>query len=152
MMEAVRTSETSVNSYQFIWRYNPEDSHLHSHRHENPKACTILSFLLRLGLLSDVFFSVFRTKLCTQVSCVCHSWHMSWSPLPTWFDHPGNLLKNEFVFPMRLWTKTHCTCFLLSPADGASEGYWPRKKQGHCDDAIYWILYSSMKIHKRICK
>jgi hypothetical protein len=28
MMEAVRTSETSVNSYQSTWRYNPEDGHL----------------------------------------------------------------------------------------------------------------------------
>jgi hypothetical protein len=29
MMEAVRTSETSVNLYQSKRRYNPEDSHLH---------------------------------------------------------------------------------------------------------------------------
>jgi hypothetical protein len=28
MMEAVRTSETSVNSYRSTWRYNPEDSRL----------------------------------------------------------------------------------------------------------------------------
>jgi hypothetical protein len=28
MMEAVRASETSVNSYQSTRRYNPEDSHL----------------------------------------------------------------------------------------------------------------------------
>jgi hypothetical protein len=28
MMEAVQTSETSVNSYQSTRRYNPEDSHL----------------------------------------------------------------------------------------------------------------------------
>jgi hypothetical protein len=28
-MEAVRTSETSVNSYQSTGRYNPKDSHLH---------------------------------------------------------------------------------------------------------------------------
>jgi hypothetical protein len=28
MMEAVQTPETSVNSYQSTWRYNPEDSHL----------------------------------------------------------------------------------------------------------------------------
>jgi hypothetical protein len=32
MMEAARTSETSVNFYQTTRRYNPEDSHLH-----NPK-------------------------------------------------------------------------------------------------------------------
>jgi hypothetical protein len=29
MMEAVQTSETSVNSYQSTRRYDPEDSHLH---------------------------------------------------------------------------------------------------------------------------
>jgi hypothetical protein len=29
MMEAARTPETLVNFYQTIWRYNPEDSHLH---------------------------------------------------------------------------------------------------------------------------
>jgi hypothetical protein len=28
MLETVQTSETSVNSYQSTWRYNPEDSHL----------------------------------------------------------------------------------------------------------------------------
>jgi hypothetical protein len=30
MMEAAKTSETSVNFYQTRRRYNPEDSHLHS--------------------------------------------------------------------------------------------------------------------------
>jgi hypothetical protein len=38
MMEAVQTSETLVNSYQSTRRYNPEDSHLHSHRRENLKS------------------------------------------------------------------------------------------------------------------
>jgi hypothetical protein len=37
-MEAVQTTETLVNSYQSTRRYNPEDSHLHSHRHENLKS------------------------------------------------------------------------------------------------------------------
>jgi hypothetical protein len=35
MEEAVQTSETSVNSYQSTRRYNPEGSHLHTHRREN---------------------------------------------------------------------------------------------------------------------
>jgi hypothetical protein len=35
MMEAANTSETSVNFYQTTWRYNPEDSHLHSRCCEN---------------------------------------------------------------------------------------------------------------------
>jgi hypothetical protein len=39
MMEAARTSETLVNFYQTARRYNPEDSHLHTHRRENFKSC-----------------------------------------------------------------------------------------------------------------
>jgi hypothetical protein len=38
MMEVARTSETLVNSYQITWRYNPEDSHLRTHRRENLKS------------------------------------------------------------------------------------------------------------------
>jgi hypothetical protein len=42
MMEAERTSETLVNFYQTIRRYNPEDSHIHTHRlrTSNP-TCTL---------------------------------------------------------------------------------------------------------------
>jgi hypothetical protein len=39
MMEAARTSETTVNFYQTTRRYNPEDSHLHTHRRENLQSC-----------------------------------------------------------------------------------------------------------------
>jgi hypothetical protein len=38
MMEASRTSETLVNFYQTTRRYNPEDSHLRTHRRENLKS------------------------------------------------------------------------------------------------------------------
>jgi hypothetical protein len=38
MMEAAQTSETSVKSYQSTRHYNPEGSHLHSHRRENFKS------------------------------------------------------------------------------------------------------------------
>jgi hypothetical protein len=40
-MEAVRTSETLVNLYQFTRRYNPEDGHLHTHRRENLKSYSV---------------------------------------------------------------------------------------------------------------
>jgi hypothetical protein len=40
MMEAARTSETVVNFYQITRRYNPEDSHLRTHRRENLKSYT----------------------------------------------------------------------------------------------------------------
>jgi hypothetical protein len=39
-MEAARISETSVNIYQTTRRKIPEDSHLHSRRHENQKSHT----------------------------------------------------------------------------------------------------------------
>jgi hypothetical protein len=38
MMEAASTSETLVNFYQTNRRYNPEDSHLRTHRRENLKS------------------------------------------------------------------------------------------------------------------
>jgi hypothetical protein len=38
MMEAVRTSETSVYSYETIQCYIPEGSTLHTHSHENLKS------------------------------------------------------------------------------------------------------------------
>jgi membrane-bound lytic murein transglycosylase MltF len=38
MMEAVRSSETSVNFYQTTRRNIPEDSHLHTRRRENLKS------------------------------------------------------------------------------------------------------------------
>jgi hypothetical protein len=41
MMEAARISETLVNFYQTTRRYNPEDSHLRTHRRENLKSYTL---------------------------------------------------------------------------------------------------------------
>jgi hypothetical protein len=38
MMEAVQTSETLENLYQSTLRYNPEDSHLRTHRREKLKS------------------------------------------------------------------------------------------------------------------
>jgi hypothetical protein len=38
MMEAVSTSETSVNIYQTTRRIIPEDKHLHTRRRENLKS------------------------------------------------------------------------------------------------------------------
>jgi hypothetical protein len=37
VMEAARTSETFANFYQTTRRYNPEDSHLRTHRREKLK-------------------------------------------------------------------------------------------------------------------
>jgi hypothetical protein len=37
IIKAASTSETVVNFYQTTWRYDPEESHLHPHHHENLK-------------------------------------------------------------------------------------------------------------------
>jgi hypothetical protein len=49
LMEAARTSETLVNFYQTTQRYNPEDSHLCTHRCENIK-----SYVLHADSASDI--------------------------------------------------------------------------------------------------
>jgi hypothetical protein len=41
-MEAARTSETLVQLYQTTRCYNPEDSHLHTHRRENLKYYSVI--------------------------------------------------------------------------------------------------------------
>jgi hypothetical protein len=54
MMEVARTSETLVNFYQTTRRYNPEDSHLRTHRRENLKSClTLYFFTLPIDLSLD---------------------------------------------------------------------------------------------------
>jgi hypothetical protein len=52
MMEAARTSETLANFYQTTRRYNPEDSHLRTHRRENLKPYLYKSSLV-LSVLVD---------------------------------------------------------------------------------------------------
>jgi hypothetical protein len=44
VMKVVQTSETLINLYQSTWRYNPEDSHLHTNCCENLKTwmCLVL--------------------------------------------------------------------------------------------------------------
>jgi hypothetical protein len=56
MIEAARTSETSVNFYQTSRRYNPEDSHLHTHCRENLKSYLIRNTTAsRLGFILNEF-------------------------------------------------------------------------------------------------
>jgi hypothetical protein len=45
MMEAAWTSETPINFYQTTLRYNPEHSHLRTHRRENLKTYLGVTFL-----------------------------------------------------------------------------------------------------------
>jgi hypothetical protein len=51
MMEAAKTSQTLVNFYQTKRRYNPEDSHLRTHRRENSNQTFACSYLTRSRLL-----------------------------------------------------------------------------------------------------
>jgi hypothetical protein len=44
VMEAARTSETSVYFHQTTRRNNPEDSHLHTSRRENMKPYLVISY------------------------------------------------------------------------------------------------------------
>jgi surface polysaccharide O-acyltransferase-like enzyme len=53
MMEFVWTSETLVNLYQSTWHYNPEDSHLHTHCHENLK-----SYMMVMNLINSLVENV----------------------------------------------------------------------------------------------
>jgi hypothetical protein len=81
ILEAVSTPETSVNFYQTTRRYNPEDSHLYTHRRENLKsrktheeceqACPGL-------LISGVSFQCFalHCHLTESVSIQAVSWNV----------------------------------------------------------------------------
>jgi hypothetical protein len=48
IMEAARTSETSVNFYQTTRRYNPEDNHPYTRRRESLKSYFVLFSHLEL--------------------------------------------------------------------------------------------------------
>jgi hypothetical protein len=71
-MEAVQTSEMLMNSYQSRQRYNPGDSHLHSHCHKNLKSYLKNIHMLRpakddLGLkISGVYQILFECGKYTQ--------------------------------------------------------------------------------------
>jgi hypothetical protein len=57
MMETVRTSETLVNFYQTTRRYNPEDSHLRTHRRENLKSYLGFFVIDGLKIIFDTAFA-----------------------------------------------------------------------------------------------
>jgi hypothetical protein len=61
MMEAARSSETSLSFYQTTRRYNPEDSHLHTHRRENLKS-------YKVRIIQCLFFALHQFS-CVIVPC-----------------------------------------------------------------------------------
>jgi hypothetical protein len=104
MMQAVQTSETSVNSYQSTRRYNPEGSHLHSYRRENLKLYTMSYSRLRRNTR---FIQV--TKTCLNASfcllSLLSSAQSVWQRGDTEYSHASFFLcrvgtvyrKSEFV-------------------------------------------------------
>jgi hypothetical protein len=51
--KAARTSETLVNFYQITRRYNPEDSHLRTHRRENLRSYLISVIISIVNYIQD---------------------------------------------------------------------------------------------------
>jgi hypothetical protein len=67
MMDAARTFEILVNFYQTTQHYNPEDSHLHTHHHEN-----LRSKYLYFTVCLKNFPPLFQIFLwCYVTSCNC---------------------------------------------------------------------------------
>jgi hypothetical protein len=66
MMEAASTSETSVNFYQTTQRYNPEDSHLHTRRHENLKSYLMMTDLNYFDTPTEIIHDV----VCDMSICI----------------------------------------------------------------------------------
>jgi hypothetical protein len=64
MMEAARTSETLVNSYQTTRLYNLEDSHLRTHCRENLKSYVVED-------ISYVDYNALSNGWCTLESNEC---------------------------------------------------------------------------------
>jgi hypothetical protein len=81
-MEAARTSETLVNFYQTTRRYNPDDSHLCTHRRENLKSY--------LALQQCFLYSAFTTITTTT------------TPTPTIHTADDSLTALERVFGDRI--------------------------------------------------
>jgi hypothetical protein len=85
-MEAARASETLVNFYQATRRYNPEDSHLHTHRRENLKSyCVLYNSAYQSHRLDNHFLQINSMELNppwgSNISSACQGIrHVSWNP------------------------------------------------------------------------
>jgi hypothetical protein len=72
-MEAIRSSETSVDTQQTTWRYIPEDGTLHNHH------CEYLKSYIRNIKLETVY--IFTELLDYDIlGCDIHKWR-PWVPL-----------------------------------------------------------------------
>jgi hypothetical protein len=98
MMEAVWTSETSVNLHQATWHYNPEDSHLCTPHSENLKSQKQYKFLHNNVSRNASFKSL--------IVCLCatnlHAAFVWWSALST-------LLLPPYLMTLQCWECTVTT-------------------------------------------
>jgi hypothetical protein len=56
-----KTSETLVNLYKSAWHYNPEDSHLHTHPHENLKSSLNITTVNIIKIYGTSSYITFRS-------------------------------------------------------------------------------------------
>jgi hypothetical protein len=82
MMEAARSSETLVNFYQTTRRYNPEDSHVRTNRHDNLKSYLVVLCFYVFGKLR--FFKLVLYLLKQQglyIIFKLFEWHIQGRPI-----------------------------------------------------------------------
>jgi hypothetical protein len=94
MMGTASTSESSVNFYQTIRRYNPEDSHLHTRRRENLKSYLIPTHyrLPRQRTLNIADKIDFTVKSCMLPSVRPHALYRQMKGLKELFLNNSNTL------------------------------------------------------------
>jgi hypothetical protein len=68
---ALMTSETLVNFYQTTQCYNPEDSHLRTHRRENLKSYLFFMFLIEWNFYKILYITRYGSMYIYIYMCVC---------------------------------------------------------------------------------
>jgi hypothetical protein len=104
MMKAARTSETMVNFCQTTRRYNPEDSHLRTHRRENLKSY-IISHLNAFVLLHIINIFVSSVLLHNLAFILKRKNRLGDAPLEREGAQqlPPHLIhRNQYSFPINL--------------------------------------------------
>jgi hypothetical protein len=91
VMEAVRSSETSVDSHLSTRRYNPEDSHLHNKQSSSAYCCGVLKVTSKGLRKLHVKTSTFKiTSECNATTFMSYSNNCSCGNLWTCTEHDTN--------------------------------------------------------------